>query len=111
MVTRPIGERPNVAVAEGFRRLCRIADHKAGVRVRQIKSEEVDLALYAADDADGFAKICSDRFGAMPSETTMTMTPDRATESYLLTAAASFAFSGGLSLLRWLFQRPWAAQD
>src|SRR6266566_919833 len=24
-------ERPNVAVAEGFRRLCRIADHKAGV--------------------------------------------------------------------------------
>src|SRR5208283_2606509 len=25
---------------------------------RQIKSEEVDLALYATDDADGFAKIC-----------------------------------------------------
>jgi hypothetical protein len=47
-----------VAVAEGFRRLCRIADYEAGVRVRQIKSEEVDLALYAADHADGFAKIC-----------------------------------------------------
>src|SRR5271170_6626969 len=51
-------KRPNVAVAEGFRRLCRIADHEAGVRVRQIKSEKVDLALYAADDADRFTKIC-----------------------------------------------------
>ena len=45
-----------MAVAEGFRRLGGIADHEAGVRVRQIKSEEVDLALHAADDADGFAK-------------------------------------------------------
>src|SRR5271163_1625798 len=51
-------KRPNVAVAECFCRLCRIADHEAGVRVRQVKSEEVDLALYATDDADGFAKIC-----------------------------------------------------
>src|SRR5664280_441522 len=50
-------ERPNVAIAEGFRRLGRIADHEAGVRVRQVKSEEVDLALYATDDADGFTKI------------------------------------------------------
>ena len=30
-----------------IRRLSRIADHKAGIRVRQVKSEEVDLALYA----------------------------------------------------------------
>src|SRR5450830_489750 len=51
-------ERPNVAVTEGFRRLSRIADHKAGIRVRQVKSEEVDLALYAPDDADGFTKVC-----------------------------------------------------
>src|SRR5271167_164251 len=51
-------ERPNVAVAEGFCRLCRIADHEAGVRVRQIKSEEVDLALYTTDDADRFTKVC-----------------------------------------------------
>src|SRR5450756_864414 len=51
-------ERPNVAVTEGFRRLSRIADHKAGIRVRQVKSEEVDLALYTPDDADGFTKVC-----------------------------------------------------
>ena len=48
----------NVTVAEGFRRLGRIADHEAGIRVRQVKSEEVDLALDAPDDADGFTKIC-----------------------------------------------------
>src|SRR4030088_2982531 len=52
------GERPDVAVAEGFRCLCRIADHEAGVRMRQVKSEEVDLALDATDDADGFTKVC-----------------------------------------------------
>src|SRR6202166_4151134 len=51
-------ERSSVAVAEGFRRLCRIADHEAGIRVRQVKSEEVNLALYATDDADGFTKVC-----------------------------------------------------
>src|SRR5450759_3311524 len=50
-------ERPNVAVTEGFRRLSRIADHKAGIRVRQVKSEEVDLALDATNDADGFTKV------------------------------------------------------
>src|SRR5882724_11340016 len=33
---------PNMAVAEGFRRLCRIAGHEAGIRVRQGKSEEVN---------------------------------------------------------------------
>jgi len=26
--------------------------------VRQVKSEEVDLALYTPDDADGFTKVC-----------------------------------------------------
>jgi hypothetical protein len=26
--------------------------------VRQVKSEEVNLALYATDDADGFTKVC-----------------------------------------------------
>ena len=46
-----------MAAAEGFRRLGGVADHEAGVRVRQVKSEEVDLALHAADDADGFAKV------------------------------------------------------
>src|SRR5664280_1404257 len=51
-------ERPNVAVAEGFRRLGRITDHEAGVLLRQVKSEEVDLALNATDDADGFTKVC-----------------------------------------------------
>src|SRR5271165_544954 len=43
-------KRPNVAVAEGFRCLCRVADHEAGVRMWQVKSEEVDLALDATDD-------------------------------------------------------------
>jgi hypothetical protein len=50
-------KRSNVPVAEGFRRLCRIADNEAGIRVRQVKSEEVDLALYAPNDADGFTKV------------------------------------------------------
>src|SRR4051812_6574923 len=50
-------ERPNVAVAECFRRLRRIAHHKAGVRVRQVKSEEVDLALGATNDADRFPEV------------------------------------------------------
>src|SRR5713101_9287882 len=51
-------ECPNVTVAEGFRRFCRIANHQAGVRLRQVKGEEVDLARDASDDADGFAKVC-----------------------------------------------------
>src|SRR3954447_14984866 len=42
---------------ECFRRLRRIAHHKAGVRVRQVKSEEVDLALRATDDADRFPEV------------------------------------------------------
>src|SRR5262245_1321834 len=50
-------ERPNVAVAEGFRRLRRIGHHQAGVAVRQVHRKEVDLALYATDDADRFAEV------------------------------------------------------
>src|ERR1700732_1008715 len=50
-------ERPNMAVAEGFRRLCRITGHKTGVRVRKVKSEEVDLAFDATDNSDGFTKV------------------------------------------------------
>src|SRR5450830_475457 len=34
-----------------------VADHKAGIRVRQVKSEEMDLALDATDDADGFTEV------------------------------------------------------
>src|SRR4030088_2799861 len=45
-----------MAIAEGFRRLCRITGHKTGVRVRKVKSEEVDLALDATDNSDGFTK-------------------------------------------------------
>ena len=50
-------ERPNVAVAEGFRRLRRIGHHEAGVAVRQVHRKEVDLALDATDDADRFAEV------------------------------------------------------
>jgi len=50
-------ERPNMAVAEGFGRLCRITDHKTGVRVRQVKSEKVDLALDATNDAERLTKV------------------------------------------------------
>ena len=50
-------ERSHVAVAERFRRLRRIGHHKAGIRVRQVKREEVDLALHPADDADRLAEV------------------------------------------------------
>src|SRR3954462_8017338 len=43
--------------SECFRRLRRIAHHKAGARVRQVKSEEVDLARRATDDADRFPEV------------------------------------------------------
>ena len=46
-----------MAVAERFGRLRRIGDNETGVRVRQVKSKKVDLALHAADDAEGLAKI------------------------------------------------------
>ena len=50
-------ERPNVAVAERFRRLRRIRHHKTAVRVRQVKCQEVDLALHPADDPDRFTEV------------------------------------------------------
>ena len=51
------GKRPHVAVAERFRRLRRIGRHEAGVRVRQVECEEMDLALRPADDPDGLPKV------------------------------------------------------
>jgi hypothetical protein len=50
-------ERLNVAVAERLSRLRRIGNDKAGVRVRQIKCEEVNLPLNPANDADRLAKV------------------------------------------------------
>ena len=50
-------KRPNVAIAERLGRLRRIGNDKAGVRVRQIECEKVNLALNAANDADRFAEI------------------------------------------------------
>ena len=47
----------HVAVAEGFRRLRRIRHHEAGVRVRQVEREEVDLALDAADHGQRLAEV------------------------------------------------------
>src|SRR5450830_1760617 len=56
-----MGQKPCRCILDhmrlGFVRIG-VADHKAGIRVRQVKSEEVDLALYAPDDADGFTKVC-----------------------------------------------------
>src|SRR3974377_1265869 len=50
-------ERLHVAGAERLGRFRRIGHHEAGVRVRQVESEKVDLALPAADDAEGLANI------------------------------------------------------
>src|SRR5437879_5505725 len=47
-------KRPNVTVAEGFRRLSWIGHHEAGVAMRQIHRKEVDLLFHTADDADRF---------------------------------------------------------
>jgi len=46
-----------MAVAEGFRRLRRIGRYEAGVRVRQVKGEEVELAVHPADDPDRLPKV------------------------------------------------------
>src|SRR5450759_5950386 len=55
-----MGQKPCRCILDhmrlGFVRIG-IADHEAGIRVRQVKSEEVDLALYAPDDADGLTKV------------------------------------------------------
>jgi hypothetical protein len=47
----------NMPVAEGFRRLRRIGHNEAGVAVRQVHAQEMDLALHPANDAQRFAKI------------------------------------------------------
>lgn len=51
------GEGRHVAVQECLRRLGRIGLHKAGIRLRQVHAEEVELTTNAADHADRFAKI------------------------------------------------------
>ena len=51
-------ERPNMAVAEGFRRLGGVADHEAGVpSAAGQKRRSGSCAPRQADDADGFAKV------------------------------------------------------
>jgi hypothetical protein len=50
-------ERLHMALAERLGRFRRIGHHEGGVRVRQVESKKVDLALHAADDAEGLAKI------------------------------------------------------
>ena len=47
----------HVPVAERLLGLGRIGHHKAGIRVRQVEREEVDLALRPADDADRLAEV------------------------------------------------------
>jgi hypothetical protein len=46
-----------VSIAEGLLALGRIGHHEAGIGVRQVEREEVDLALHPADDADRLAEI------------------------------------------------------
>ena len=50
-------ERRGVARAERLRRLRRIGLHEAGVAVRQVHREEVDLLLHPADLRQRFAKV------------------------------------------------------
>src|SRR5512143_2570130 len=40
-------EALHMAIAEGFLALRRIGGHKAGIRMRQVEREEMDLALHA----------------------------------------------------------------
>ena len=47
----------HVPVAERFRRLGRVGHHEDRVGMRQVHRKEVDLALDAADHADGFAEV------------------------------------------------------
>ena len=50
-------ERRNVPGAERLRRLRRIGLHEAGVAVRQVHGEEVDLPLHPADHRQRLAKV------------------------------------------------------
>ena len=75
-----MGQKPCRCILDhmrlGFVRIG-VADHKAGIRVRQVKSEEVDLALYAPDDADGFTKVCLSMPRRMSAFTGMLSAIDR----------------------------------
>ena len=51
------GEGLHVPVAERLLGLGRIGRHEAGIRMRQVEREEVDLALHPADDADRLAEV------------------------------------------------------
>jgi hypothetical protein len=51
------GERRVVPVAERLCRLGRIGLHEAGVRVRQVEAEEVDLPLLAPDHRGRLAEV------------------------------------------------------
>src|SRR5262245_33244333 len=51
------GEGRHVAVQECLRRLGRIGLHEAGIRLRQVHAEEVELATNTTDHANRFAKI------------------------------------------------------
>ena len=51
------GEGCNVAVEKRLGRLGRIGLHEAGIRVRQVHAEEMDLLAHPADHRDSFAKI------------------------------------------------------
>jgi hypothetical protein len=46
-----------VAVQKHLLSLSRIGLHEVRIRLRQVHAEEMDLAAYSADHADGFAKI------------------------------------------------------
>ena len=51
------GEGRDMAVEKRLRRLRRIGLDEAGVRMRQVEAEHMQLHPHAADDADAFAKI------------------------------------------------------
>src|SRR6202040_2489282 len=51
------GKCRDVPVKKSFRRLRRIGLDEAGVRMRQVEAEHMQLHAYAADDAKAFAEI------------------------------------------------------
>src|SRR5580704_17292831 len=51
------GKCRDVPIKKSFRRLRRIGLDEAGVRMRQVEAEHMQLHPYAADDANAFAEI------------------------------------------------------
>src|SRR5580693_2744834 len=51
------GKCQNVPIKKSFRRLRRIGLDEAGVRMRQVEAEHMQLHPYAADDANAFAEV------------------------------------------------------